>query len=214
VRTTLLAAVIFDLDGTLADSLRDIAEHMNATLVAAGLPPRPISDYTPLVGEGVRALVRRAVPDGDVDALVAAFRARYRAAPVRHTRAYPGIDAMLDELAARGLRLGVLSNKPHDLTVAVVAALFDARFSAVFGEREGVAKKPDPAAAVAVARALEVEPSRCALVGDSATDIATARAAGMRAIGVSWGLRPRQELVEAGADAVIDAPVELARWLA
>jgi phosphoglycolate phosphatase len=203
-----IAAVIFDLDGTLADSLRDIAEHMNDTLAEHGLARIPVADYAPFVGNGVRELVRRAAPAEDADALVEAFRARYRAAPVVHTRPYPGIVELLDSLDAR---LAVLSNKPHALTEAVVNELFPGRFAAVLGEREGTPRKPDPAGALALARALEVPPEACALVGDSDVDVETALRAGMRAIAVSWGLRPRAAL--AAAHAIIDAPAQLTRWL-
>jgi phosphoglycolate phosphatase len=163
------------------------------------------------IGTGARALVERAVAHGgggDVDRAFAAFRELYRATPVRDTAVYEGVAGVLDRLGAR-YRLGVLSNKPHDLTVTIVERLLPGRFAAVAGARDGVALKPDRAAGAAIAADLGVLPAACALVGDSAVDIAAARAAGMRAIAVTWGFRGRAELVAAGPDAIADDPAEL-----
>jgi phosphoglycolate phosphatase len=127
---------------------------------------------------------------------------------VKDTVVYDGIADVIDRLAARH-RLGVLSNKPHDLTVVIVERLFPGRFAAVAGGRDGVPLKPDAGAGLAIAAELGVAPAECALVGDSAVDVAAARNAGMRAIGVTWGFRARAELEAAAPDAIVDAPAEL-----
>src|SRR5262249_31794802 len=137
----------------------------------------------------------------------------YREAPVVSTRVYDGLPDVLDRLDARGIALAVLSNKPHDLTVRIVERLLPGRFAEIAGQRPGVALKPDPEAGLAVTEALGVALSHCAMVGDSAIDAAPARAAGMRSVAVSWGLRPRDELAAAEPDAIADAPHQLLELL-
>jgi phosphoglycolate phosphatase len=233
------AAAIFDLDGTLVDSLDDITAALDATMAELGLPGCSRDQCRDWIGGGARSLVARALPyprsgphgddddhdsDGErrdrdaADALLdrahRRFMERYRASLVVATAPYPGIEAMLAALAGAGVRLAVLSNKPHDMTQRVIESLFPAvPFAAVAGQRTGVPIKPDPTAALATAVTLAIPPGSCAFIGDSAIDIQTARAAGMVAIGVTWGFRPRDELVTAGADAVVDDAVALTALL-
>lgn len=207
-----IRAVIFDLDGTLADTLHDIMAAMNHVLSARGLPTHDERAYRQFIGEGARRLAEKASGGmgASVDELVAAFRERYFAHLIEHSAPYPGVLELLRELHARGLALAVLSNKPHDATRRVVHELFDdVPLHPVLGQRDGVARKPDPAAALEIARTLQLEPAQCAFVGDTRVDMQTARAAGMRAIGVHWGFRAAPELHEAGAFAVIGRPPEL-----
>lgn len=210
-----IEAVLFDLDGTLVDSLADIGESMNIVLQEMGFPGHTLSDYRAFVGDGVAVLARRSLPEGSrddatVSACVARMREVYGARSDEKTRPYDGIADLLDGLTARGLKLAVLSNKPHDLTVALVASLLGRwTFAPVFGERAGVPRKPDPTAAVEAARLLGVSPGAVLYLGDTPVDMKTARAAGMPAIGVSWGFRSAGELQAAGADAVVDRPVEV-----
>lgn len=211
-----IQAVIFDLDGTLVDSLDDIASALGGALGDAGLAAPPTAEVRTWIGDGARNLVARAVAGrADVEAVLASFRERYRAAPIVRTRLYDGLAAALDVVAAPGRSFAILSNKPHELTTLIAERLLAAwPFAAVFGQRTGMPLKPDPAAALVAAAELGVKPERCAFVGDSGVDIETARAAGMRAIAVSWGFRPRAELEAAGADVIVDRPDQLADALA
>lgn len=201
-----LRAVVFDLDGTLVDTLADVAFAMNRALEDCGHPTHALEDYRRWIGGGAADLARRATPDEDAlesARVLAAFRERYAARLVVESRPYPGIEAAIDELAGRGMALAVLSNKPDAPTRAIVAELFGARFRIVCGQRDGVPKKPDPTALLEIAGALAVSPSEVAMVGDSAVDVATALAAGALAVGVTWGYRPDVELVRAGAHHVV-----------
>jgi phosphoglycolate phosphatase len=206
-------AVIFDLDGTLADSLGDIGGAMNETLAAHGHPVHPLDAYREFVGDGVEMLARRALPEAkraDITAFVAAYRARYQQRIAQETRPYPGVPEALDALTAKGLKLAVLSNKRDDFTIELVKTLFGKwPFLEVRGERQGVPRKPDPQAALEIAVQLKAPPARCAFVGDTPIDMKTARNAGMHAVGVTWGFRPANELNDAGAHVVLRHPSEL-----
>ncbi|MFN2425525.1 MAG: HAD family hydrolase [Candidatus Binatia bacterium] len=208
-------AVIFDLDGTLLDSLEDIGESMNFVLKGMGLEEHPLSAYRGFVGDGVTVLAERALPPGKRDratvtAVVARMRLIYGGRATLKTRPYEGVPALLDELAARGIGLAVLSNKPHDLTVQLVADLLGRwNFAVIFGERASVPRKPDPAAALEIAGLLALPASSIVYVGDTATDMATARAAGMRAVGVTWGFRSEAELRGSGAVRIARRPLDV-----
>lgn len=206
-------AVIFDLDGTLADTLDDIADAMNAALAHLGQPTHAREDYRAFVGAGVVNLARVTLPQDRQDLLdraVELFRTHYQAHIVDRTRAFPDVGAMLDALVARGLKLAVLSNKIDAMTRRIVDSCFASwPLFPVFGERAGVPKKPDPQAALEIAQLLGAEPGRCAFVGDTAYDILTAVNAGMYPVGVTWGFRTREEMVGAGAKAMIDSPLDL-----
>ncbi len=201
-------ALIFDLDGTLVDSIADIAHHLNDALAERNLPTHDVATIAQWVGEGARHLVMRAVSQAAlVDEVLAAYRARYHAHPVIHTHVYPGLDAALDELAP-GHALCVVSNKPHELTLQVCRTLL-ARwpFAAFVGEQTGRPPKPDPAAVRSVLATIGVEPHEAVMIGDSEIDVMTAKRAGMRSIAVAWGLRPRSLLSE--ADALVETPSAL-----
>jgi phosphoglycolate phosphatase len=212
-----LRAALFDLDGTLLDSLHDIGAAMNHALAHHGLPVHPLADYRRFVGEGVRVLVSRAVPSHREDAheaVLATYRAFYAEHMLDHTRPYPGMREVLARLAGEGVKLAVLSNKPDAATRRLVEALLpDVRFGAVYGEREGVPRKPDPTAALGVAAELGVGPGDCAFIGDTAVDMSTARAAGMYGVGVTWGFRDVEELQAHGAQALAHSADELLQAL-
>jgi len=213
------SAIIFDLDGTLLDTLADIGESMNAVLDELGMPVHPLESYRGFVGDGVVMLARRALPPERADeATVAKTAARMREiyasrATVR-TAVYEGLPALLDALERRGLPKAVLSNKPHDLTVSLVRSMLGRwSFHPVLGERAGVPRKPDPHAALEIAEALAVSPRSVLFLGDTATDMATARSAGMTAVGALWGFRDAHELVQAGASTLVARPGEVLRLL-
>ncbi|ATB43948.1 phosphoglycolate phosphatase [Cystobacter fuscus] len=193
-----LRAALFDLDGTLLDSLHGIGAAMNHALSTHGLPPHPLAAYRHFVGEGAQVLVARAVPEAHAharEAVLATYRAFYAEHMLDQTRPFPGILPLLERLADEGVKLAVLSNKPDAATRRLVAELLPGvRFAAVYGERVGVPRKPDPTAALGMAAELGVDPSGCAFIGDTSVDMDTARAAGMYGVGVTWGFRDEQEL--------------------
>jgi len=208
-------AVLFDLDGTLLDSLHDIGASLNHALEVHGLPPHPLPAYRHFVGEGVQVLVSRALPPGR-EALHAPVLATYRAHYAEHlldnTRPFPGIPQVLARLEEEGVKLAVLSNKPDAATRRLVTALLpQVPFAAVYGERVGVPRKPDPTAALALAAELGVAPGECAFVGDTGVDMATARASGMWAVGVPWGFRDVDELESHGAQVIAPTSEALLR---
>ncbi|RKH30344.1 HAD family hydrolase [Corallococcus sp. CA041A] len=208
-----LRAVLFDLDGTLVDSLGDIATAMNQALTQHGLPPHPEAAYLRFVGEGVAKLAERATasaPAALQGQVLATYHAYYDTHLFDRTCAYPGVEAALAELAAEGIRLGVLSNKSDDFVKRLAARLLPGvTFTAVYGERPGIPRKPDPTAALALAAELGVAPDACGFVGDTSVDMDTAKAAGMYGVGVTWGFRTAEELHAHGARAVVSSAGEL-----
>ncbi|MGO8970554.1 MAG: HAD family hydrolase [Myxococcaceae bacterium] len=209
-------AVIFDLDGTLVDSLADIAAAMNRSLAARGFPTHPLQAYRTFIGEGVQKLVERALPLADQAeraAVLEAYQADYAKHLVESSSPYPGIPELLDALTARGMPMAVLSNKPDAPTRRLVEALFGRwPFRAVAGERPGVPRKPNPAGALELARAMDVAAAHVSFVGDTLVDVATARAAGMQPLGVLWGFRARE--VAAAGVPTVQHPSELLPLLA
>jgi len=211
-------AAIFDLDGTLADTLQDIAGVVNFCLEAMGEEPRPADEYRMLIGDGLPVLCRRVLeassgpPDADrVEELRRMVMERYDSHLIVATVLYPGVAGLLDRLRAARAPLAVLSNKPDRHTRRIVDALVPAgTFRAVFGHGPDLPRKPDPAGALHVARLLETPPERCLFVGDSGVDMRTARAAGMLPVGVLWGFRERDELERDGARRLVREPKEIA----
>jgi phosphoglycolate phosphatase len=207
--------VLFDLDGTLADTLEDLADAMNRVLRGEGLPEHTYAGYQRMIGHGIHELVRAALPaDGRDEATITRcfemMMADYGEHSLVKTHPYAGVPELLRALRDAGLALAVLSNKADGPTRLIVAALFaDDAFAAVAGARPEVPLKPDPAGALLIAASLGLDPRRVLYVGDSPTDVRTARAAGMTPVGVSWGFRTRDELAEAGASTVLDDPLEL-----
>ncbi len=206
-------ACVFDLDGTLVDSLRDIAESVNICLEMLGLATRPVDAYRYLVGEGIPKLCERAIgaqrPDL-VPRLAELARAVYRTRVVRHTRPYPGVPQMIDRLRGAGVRLGVLSNKPHELTRRVIETFWgDGQFTAVYGYLGEAHRKPSPVYLERICAELGVATEHTWMIGDTPTDIRTARAAGTRAVAVTWGFRSRADLLADRPDRIVDAPEEL-----
>jgi phosphoglycolate phosphatase len=212
-------AVLFDLDGTLLDTLGDLASSMNAVLTGRGLPPHEKEAYKQFVGDGMEMLVRRALPESHraeqlVQACLLAMRKGYSVRWRETTRPYEGIPELLDALGGRRLRMAIFSNKPDDFTREMAGALLTSwRFDAVVGARPEVPKKPDPTAALAIARDLAVPPARILYLGDSGTDMRTAVSAGMFPVGALWGFRAAAELAANGARVLISRPMELLGFL-
>jgi phosphoglycolate phosphatase len=214
-------AVIFDLDGTLLDSIDDLADCMNAALAACGLPTHPdVAAHKYFVGDGVRNYVLRVLPErlrGDDKAiaqLTRIYRANYSQGWKNKTKPYDGIIDLLDELKRRGVRSAVLSNKPDDTTRATTAEFLGAeRFDVVQGALSDLPLKPDPGMALEIARKMKLPPAGFAYVGDTATDMATAGNAGMFAVGALWGFRTREELVGGGAKALAATPMDVLTYI-
>ena len=208
-------AVVFDLDGTLLDTLPDIADAMNRALTTLGYESVSTEQYRDRVGWGARVLVEKTLPAEDhSDSLIQRcldeFQREYRAQPATNTVAYNGVLRLLQELSRRGVALSIISNKPDELTQLVVKELLsDYRFAFVIGDHPDYAKKPDPQTTLLALQAMGVSAERSAFVGDSDVDMATAQAAGTLAVGVAWGFRSRTELQQAGAQLVIEQPLEL-----
>lgn len=205
-------AVLFDLDGTLLDTIGDIADAGNGALAALGFPGHGEKAYMRFVGKGIDDLIRRALPPANRDAATVArgvdeMRRRYTLDRLVKTRPYPGIPELLDRLASDGYRMAVVSNKPDPSTREIVAAKLPKwRFARVLGGRPGVPLKPDPAAVLEVAAGLGIPPREFACLGDSGIDMETARAAGMYPVGALWGFRAADELRDHGAAALIEGP--------
>jgi len=206
-----MRGVIFDLDGTLVDSLGDIAAAMNRTLAARGFPTHPLEAYRTFIGEGVRKLAERALPPGalsEVTSLVDSYQADYAEHLLESSAPYPGIPELLQALESHGVPMTVLSNKPDAPTRQLVEAFFGgSRFRAVSGERPGVPRKPDPTAALELARAMDVAAADVSFIGDTLVDVSCARAAGMRPLGVLWGFRAEE--VAASGVTTVRHPEEL-----
>ena len=205
-------AVIFDLDGTLTNTLQDIAEAMNLALRTCGLPEWETDEYRYLVGNGAKILAQRAVRErqdlaGKVQEI---YQHQYETHNRVHTRPYPGVTELLRRLTDKGIPVCVLSNKPHEDTKQVRAYFFpDIAFSVILGQTERFPVKPDPAGALWIAEQLKLEPSDFLYLGDTAVDMTCACRAGMHPIGVLWGFREAEELTGSGAERLIASPEEL-----
>ncbi|WP_295905512.1 HAD-IA family hydrolase [uncultured Alistipes sp.] len=207
--------VIFDLDGTLLDTIGDLAVACNAVLGVRGLPQHTYEEYCHFVGNGILRLVERALPEPlrtpeTIAAVRADFVKYYTEHIDAHTRPYDGILELVGELARRGVGLAVASNKFQAGTEKLIRLFFPGvTFAAVFGQRPGVPLKPSPAVVEEILALTGVAKDRVLYVGDSGVDIETAAAAGVRGAGVTWGFRDRAELVAAGARHLVDRPDEL-----
>lgn len=205
--------VIFDLDGTLIDTIGDLGAAVDHSMKVHGYPTHSLDEYRMMVGHGVRNLVERALPAGEeaaVDDCLACFLDYYCSHIAVHTRPYEGVSGVLGKLSAAGVRLAVASNKFQQGTETLVRTFFpEIDFCAILGGREGVPLKPDPTAVKSVIADCGIPSPRVAMVGDSSTDIKTALAAGIVPIGVTWGFRDEEELRSSGAKLIAHNPDEL-----
>jgi phosphoglycolate phosphatase len=207
--------ILFDLDGTLLDTLADLSDAMNRVLEEMGFPPHNTDAYRRFVGNGALMLVKRALPknkcdDDMVRSCLDAFLREYGENWMVRTRPYEGVAEMLDALTKCGLKMAILSNKRDEITKKSVRELLRKwTFDAVVGQREDVPLKPDPTAALEIADLLHIPPAEFAYLGDSPEDMETALAAGMFPVGALWGFRSEAELVEGGARVLIREPLDL-----
>ena len=212
-------AIVFDLDGTLLDTLDDLANAMNRVLYANGFPAHEVDAYRYFIGSGALKHVTRALPEDSrdeetIEKCLQAFRADYIDSWHVKTKPYDGVTELFGELANRSIRMSVLSNKPDEFTKACVEHYFAKwEFAAVTGPREGILPKPDLSGVRETMRALGVPADQTLYLGDTGVDMDTARGAGLKAIGALWGFRTEAELLEHGAEVLIRHPLGLLELL-
>jgi phosphoglycolate phosphatase len=212
----MIRLIIFDLDGTLLNTIADLANSANYALLANGFPAHPVEAYRRFVGNGVGKLLERALPEGEkteenILRLRSAFMPYYREHDTEHSAPYAGIPALLRRLQARNVSVAVASNKYHAATCKLVAHYFPKiRFVRVLGQREGIAPKPDPAVVYEILAAAAVSRREALYVGDSNVDMQTALRSGVAACGVTWGFRPRAELEAFHPRYLVDRAEEIA----
>jgi len=211
-----IRGVIFDLDGTLLDTIADLAYSVNSVLARHGYRKHPVEAYKQFIGDGMTMLMQRAVgdtrSDEEIAKLVAELKDEYAKNWNKETRPYPGIHELLQELSHKNIAMSVFSNKSHEFTIAMVQYYFpDIAFSVMLGLQDSIPRKPDPYGALFIARTMGIEPSQIAMIGDSATDIQMAHKCGMYSIGVSWGYRPLDVLIQHNPHAIAHIPEDIMR---
>lgn len=208
-------ACIFDLDGTIEDTVESIAYVANQVLEYFHMTPQPVEDFRYFAGDGADEMIRRSMTaaGGDLKYLEegqAMFRSLFAVNPLYKVKAYPGMRETLEELKRRGAKIAVFSNKPHKAAIKAVEAIYgEGFFQVIQGQEERLPKKPAPDGAWEVAARLGVKPEECVYIGDTNTDMQTGNAAGMMTVGVLWGFRDRKELEENHAHKIISRPEEL-----
>lgn len=212
-------AVLFDIDGTLLDSLEDLADSTNYVLKQSGFPEHDTSKYKYFVGDGFDKLIQRVLPEssrdtGTIAGAVAKLEKEYSRRWAEKTSPYDGIPALLDRIVDRGFKMVALSNKPDGPAKRVISHFFDKwHFDIVFGSRPVIPNKPDPTAALEISETLNILPEDFLYLGDTGIDMKTAVAANMYPLGVLWGFRKADELIESGARMLIAHPEDLLPWL-
>lgn len=215
----MVKAVIFDLDGTLLNSIEDIANCVNHTLNEFGFTGHETERYKNFIGNGAFNLIKRSLPknfnnDEMVKKILGKYNDYYRLHYMDYTKPYDGICDMLGELQKKRIKMAIVSNKPDEFTKKIVSELLcDFNFNIVVGQREGIPHKPDPTAVLECLAVMNVHSMDCLYVGDSGVDMKTAINSNIFAIGVTWGFRSRDELKENGADVIIDYPAEIYKYL-
>ena len=210
----MIKAVLFDLDGTLANSIEDLADSTEKALEKLGFPGHTLAEYKYFVGDGIPKLIERALPESvrdekTLNTCLELFMEDYRVHYHDKTKAYDGVREMLADLKKSGLKLAIISNKAQEMAEKVVTNLFGDIFDFVAGKREGYKTKPDPALTLLVIHSLGVAPAECILAGDSGKDMAAAVNAGALPVGVLWGFRTAEELQKNGAKYLFSAPAEI-----
>lgn len=213
----MIKACIFDLDGTLADTLESMSSVANEILLQFQLQPQPTENFKYYCGEGADMLIRRLLKDaGDPQLEHYAecrrmYREKFDADPLYRVVPYAGIIEVLREMQKQGIKLAVCSNKPHAAAIKVIREMFDGYFDFVIGQSEDIRRKPAPDGPLKAASEFGVKPSECMYIGDTRTDMETGTAAGMYTIGVLWGFRDREELENSGSDRIAEKPADLLR---
>lgn len=211
----MIKGVIFDLDGTLANSIEDIADSMNQVLEENNFPTHDYATYKTFVGRGVRTLVEKSLPleNRDAKEIEKNFDRMmqvYDENCIAKTCLYPGIKDLLDALSERGIKISVFSNKANELTQKVVKVLLaDWKLEYVLGAGGDIPRKPDPKGAILISEKMGIDPSELMYIGDSGVDMATAQNSGMHAVGVLWGFRDMEELLTNGAQTILEKPMDL-----
>jgi phosphoglycolate phosphatase len=219
VTKIVLRGVLFDLDGTLLDTLTDIADATNAALSQMHFPTHPVDSFRYFVGDSVLAMVERSLPPNNrskqqIEKCCFLYSKEYAARWSNNTKPYPGIIELLGELEKRKIPKAILSNKPDEFTKPMVARLLpDFSFDVVVGINPSIKKKPDPSAALDIARRLGIPPEKFLYLGDTNTDMQTAIAAGMFPAGALWGFRDAAELLANGAEILVAKPLDVLKLL-
>lgn len=211
-----IKSIIFDFDGTIADTIHSLTSAINLTMDELGLPRITVTDTLSNINHGARHLIKSSLPedarssDNFVDHALEVYNGMYAKTYLQTEKTYDGMTEVLCELKKRGYKIAVLSNKQDKFLVDLCKNLLpDGSYVVARGQLPGVPAKPDPTAPLEVAAIIGSDPCECAFVGDSHIDIRTAKNAGMKAVGVSWGYRPRKTLEEEGAEAIADMPCDL-----
>lgn len=211
----MIKACIFDLDGTLADTLESMAYVANEIMRKFGLKELPVDNFRYYSGEGANMLMRRCLKDAGDPELTRfeegqrIYREMFAADPMYKVTHYPGMPETLKELKKRGVKLAVCSNKPHPAAVKVIAQMFGDDFDMVIGQSDAIRRKPAPDGPLKVAEEFGVRPEECMYIGDTRTDMLTGKAAGMFTVGALWGFRDLEELKTNGADMIAEKPSDL-----
>lgn len=207
---------VFDLDGTVLDTVHTIAYYGNSALSKNGIEPIDVEEYKYFAGNGAVNLIKRALrfrdrlTDETFQKVFHDYDTAYNADTSYMSKKFDGMQETLDSIKAMGIKMAILSNKPHFATTGVITSLFgEGYFDCVYGQREDVPIKPDPTAVLQILAELNAKPEECLYIGDTGTDMKTGKNAGLYTVGVLWGFRGKEELLENGADITIEKPQEL-----
>lgn len=214
----MIKLLIFDLDGTLINSIDDLADSVNHALTENDFPVHELNKFNMFVGNGVQKLIERALPDNCRDSetilkVKSRFDFYYNQNYCNKTKPYDGINQLLEKIWQNGIMTAVASNKPDNFTKKIVSAFWKDKFTNVYGNREGVAKKPDPECVHIIMNELSVTTEEVIFIGDSNVDIITAKNAGLKSIGCLWGFRTRKELEDSGADFIASHPLDIITYI-
>ncbi len=214
-----IKAVLFDLDGTINNTVNDIAASGNYALAKHGFPTHPADSFKLFAGSGTYIMLQRAMPeehknDGSVELIIDDYLAHYSVHSMDTTAPYDGIRELIDEIKSRGYKMAVVTNKPDAVAKQLLSDMFPGKFDVVIGQMDGMPVKPDPAMPLLAMKELGVTAEECVFVGDSGVDIETGKNSGAYPIGVLWGFRGREELLASGSKELIEKPCELLDILA